>query len=185
MSATAQFVEIGGAAYEVYADQYFADDHLDADFGAAAWRAASEPEKARALVTAKRVLDRLLWRGTKTDEDGEAAWPRTGISGVDSDEIPLAICQANAELASALIDGTDIVNMTSTGSIEKRVKAGSVEVENFRAIGLAGEEYPLPKGPWKLISPYLQGASSATGARSNGTDGESVADDDYGHTRGI
>lgn len=172
-------VTLGANDYNVYADIEFADAYLEADPDADAWRAATDDQKGRALVSGTRVLNVQNWKGSPTDEDQTDAWPRTGIDDVDEDTIPDAIAQANALLASAVLNGVDIVNYTSTANLQKRIKAGSVEVENFRPVDVEG--LPLPQLVWKLIRRFIVGQGVA-GARSSGTDGCSITNDPFRHS---
>lgn len=175
-------VTIGSNDYAVYADVDYADIYLEADPSADAYRAATADTKGRALVSATRVLNIQNWRGSKTDTDQVDAWPRTGITGVDEDVTPHEIPDACCELANALLNGVDIVNFTSTAQTQKRIKAGSVEVENFRSVDIYG--LPLPQMAWKLIQPYIGGDATA-GARSTGTDGCSRTERPYDHSQSI
>jgi hypothetical protein len=171
--ATYQFVLINNVDYPVYADIAYADEYLGADPTADAWRSTlDEDTKGRALVNATRVLDRLNWQGKKTDEDQALAWPRTGVSTpagpVDPDVIPIDIVNACCELANQVLNGVDIANFRTTATTQRRIKAGSVEVENFR--GAEGYAVPLPWPAWTLISKYLGGANSGVGgAIASGT----------------
>jgi hypothetical protein len=186
MTATFQFVEIEGSVYETYTDIAYADEYLKADANAEAWRAlTTDTPKARAIVTAMRVLDNLRWPGSKTYEGQLTAFPRTGISGVDPDEIPIWLINANVLLANDVVNGVDIANMLTTISSEKRLKAGSVEIENFRSVGRAARGTPLPRQAWLLIQPWLAGSGGTRGARSSGTDGKSVTCDPYDHSGGL
>lgn len=172
MTATYNIVTIGSNQYDVYADISQADDYLAASTDAATWNAETDDDvKGRALVTATRFLDRQSWAGDKTDDNQVLDWPRsdTGISGVVDDEIPDDIVNAAIEIASALLNGVDIVNYSTSDQKEKSLKAGSVAVEYFRQ----DEElaYPLPRAIYELISPYYGGASTIlSGSSSSGTD---------------
>ncbi len=187
MAITYQTVTIDGTEYEAYTDLAYADAYLNADINAAVWAALDDNAKGRDIIAATRVLDRQNWLGSKTDEGQELAWPRagTGISGVEDDVIPDDIINACCELAMAQAMGIDIGNYTTTQSQERRIKAGSVEVENFKATGLAAIGYPLPKGPWLLIRQYIVGTGTAAFARSRGTCGESVTIPGFGFTEGF
>lgn len=164
-------VTLSANDYETYADVDEADIYLEADPGAAAWRAAEADDKARALVSATRILDRQRWAGSKTDEDQALAWPRSGISGLDEDEVPQAVADACCELASALINGYDAANLQSTANATKRQKAGSVEIEYFR--GAEGDGLRLPLPVMELVGLYLGGTTSLAGSFASGTCGDS------------
>jgi hypothetical protein len=171
-------VTIGSATYETYATVEEADAYLAADFTATAWRdETDEDAKARALVTATRLLDRQVWPGQKTDEDQDQAWPRTGVSGVDEDDIPQAVIDACCLLAKYIHEGSTLETSTTTANNTKRLKAGSAEIEYFFPL-TNGTRLPLPV--MELLAGLLGTAGSAiTAAQSFGTDGCSVADDSY------
>lgn len=178
-------VEISSNSYPTYISVADADIYLAASSSASAtWTALDADQKAQNIVTASRLLDSLSWKGDPTEDDQDLAWPRTGtgVSGVEDDEIPQAIVNAAAELAGMNALGVDIMNFTSTASIEKRIKAGSVEVENFRSFGTT---YPFPLPVWRLLAPYLGGPANLSGVRSSGTDGCSITNHDYGHSQGF
>jgi Putative DnaT-like ssDNA binding protein len=177
-------VDIGSNSYPSYNSIEDSDIYIAADPAASEiWAALSDDVKGRHSVGASRVLNALSWLGTPTEADQELAWPRTGtgLSGVDDDEIPQAICDGHNELVIASVLGTDIANFVTTASNQKRIKAGSVEVENFRMIV---PTYPLPQASWLLIAGYLQSQANV-GARSTGTCGESILDRPFKHSVGI
>lgn len=165
-------VDIGSNSYETYADADAADEYLEAEFSAqgTAWRAAVDDDKARALVTATRVLDRMTWLGDPTESDQPLAWPRTDtdVDGVENDEVPTAIVSASIELAAVIIAGTDVLGTTQAQTVKSQ-KAGSVAIEYFR-----GFEDParLPLNVRELLALYLAAAGTATtgGAIAFGTD---------------
>ncbi len=163
-------VVIGSNSYFSYSDVANADIYLDASSNADAWRASDDDIKGRALVSGTRILDRLLWKGEKTDIDQPNAWPRknTGITGLDDDETPQAIVDADCELATSIVDGNDWTNQQTTANGTQSLKAGSVEIVYFR--GAEGTALPLPLAVWQLIAPYLAGGSTLTDAQSTGTE---------------
>lgn len=161
-------VMINGAAYSSFASAEFADIYLAADIThAEPWAALAgedgEAEKARLLATATRILRRQNWR------DGPPSY----------EDPPAAVAEATAEFAAALLAGYDLAVPPSSILQTKRQKAGSVEVEFFRNIDSAAyRPPPLPQAVWDLIAPLLgpAGGSSAGGAISYGTDGDSIAE---------
>ncbi len=189
MTATYQAVEIAGKFYETYADLAYTDDYLNADPSADAYRAMDTDGRGRQIVNGTRVLNVQPWAGQKTDPDQTEAWPRTGITingvAVDPDTIPMDIVNANAELANASANGIDIANFVSTAQTQRRIKAGSVEVENFRMSPNQYRTFPLPRPAWELIQKYMGGAGQAAGIKSNGTCGASILDYPLDHTTGI
>lgn len=163
-------VEIGENSYQTYADTDAADEYLEADFNASAWRGATDDEKARALVSATRVLDRVTWAGDKAESDQALAWPRTdtNIDGVEDDEVPTDIVNASIELANAILIGTDVANQTQAQNV-KRQAAGSVSIEYFRAFD---DPARFPLSVQELIQRFLGGSTAAIlpGAIATGTD---------------
>jgi hypothetical protein len=168
-------VTINAVDYDVYADVDAANEFLAADFGATLWRAeADEDQKARALVSSTRLLNRLNWAGDKTDVDQSLAWPRTGFSDVDEDTIPQGVVDASIVLAKLIHAGSSVDSSGDQASNIKRLKAGSVEQEFFSPTIFA-ETGRLPLEVEELIGRYLAGFGlSAT--FTSGTCGESIAD---------
>lgn len=185
MSATYLHVTIDGVEYDVYADIATADLYLNASTDAAAWRAADDDGKGRALVTATRVLDRMAYPGQKTDPDQALQWPRsnTGLAGVEDGVIPQQLIDACCELASQIANGVDVTNQQSTATGIKRQKAGSVEIEYFYGAGGIPLRLPLPV--WELIRGLLGGDGAGGGARAFGTCGRSGIDRTYGFDQGL
>lgn len=186
MTITYPSVTIETVEFETLAELPFVLNYLLADASAAPFRALSEDDQGRAIVLGSRILNGVNWAGQMTDPDQPYAWPRTNVETpegpVDPDIIPTPVMQAVAELANASANGVDIANMTTTATTEKRIKAGSVEVENFRLV--EGYGTPLPRGAWGLIKRYLGGIPGG-GIRSNGTCGRTVSRDRYGYTGGL
>ena len=166
-------VTIGSEPYDVYVSLEDAENYAAAMLNATAWDDATDNQKSVALVTATRTLDRQQWKGTKEDEDNALEFPRAG-----TDAIPQGIADATVELAVALLGGSSAETSISTESLEKRIKAGSVEIENFRA--RTGNTFRFPLPVQELIRPFL--AASGSRVISSGTSGETTADDDYGFT---
>lgn len=174
-------VTIETVEYEVYAGIETADEYLAADFLATTWRAETdEDQKARALVTATRLLDRTLWIGTKEDEDQLHAWPRTGtgLSDIDDDEVPQEITDASIVLAKLIHAGSPVVTAVSSASNVKRQQAGSVSQEFFSPI-IMGEPGRWPQEVLELIRRYISGAGFLGGSIATGVCGQSAFDPDY------
>lgn len=184
MTATYSQVTIGSTVYDVYADTATADEYLEAEVSAAAtkWRDATQTDdtaKARALVTATRLIDRQNWPGSKTDEYQELDWPRTGtgLSDVEDDVVPQDIINACILIAADTNNGVDVTGSASTDTRQKRLKAGSVEVEYFRDLN-GGTRFP--QAIQELLARYLAGGTTITAASiAYGYDTESDFADDY------
>lgn len=173
-------VDIGGNAYVVYAIVTEADIYLAADpVRKAAWEAlATEDEKDVLLVAGTRRLDLLTWQGEKTGGAAQAnAWPRTGVSypdgtAVSTSEVPQEVEDATILLAGTINITPTVAESGSSGSNRKRLKAGSAEIEFFRAE--AGR--PLQdESAFDLIKIFLEAfsGSAALGPLASGTDGVS------------
>lgn len=78
------------------AEAYFAE-RLDV----AAWTAADDATKERALVMATRMLERLRWHGARASAAQALGWPRAGAPGAEDGTIPPVIQQAQCEEALA------------------------------------------------------------------------------------
>jgi hypothetical protein len=161
-------VQIGSTSYDTYSTVAEADAYLAGYFSASAWRAADATDKARAVITAARMLDRMGWLGSKAESDQPNAWPRTGtgIATVLDDEVPVEIVNASIELANAILTGTDVLGADTEQTV-KRQAAGSVSIEYFRSFEDAGR---LPLGIMELLAQFLQGATPAAGVRVSGVD---------------
>lgn len=121
-------VTISAVDYNIYGTSSDADDYLNARLDAAVnWAAEDADTKARALVSGTRSIRQFLEvRGAELDPAGS----------VDTE-----IEQANYELAYELTQDSDILNQSSMTTTEKRLKAGSAEVEYFR--GTRGGRFPV------------------------------------------
>ena len=173
-------VEINGVPYFVYADVTEADEYMAASVGEAgdAWRDADDDAKARALVSGFRAIDAQAWKGEKTDPAQEGDFPRTGLfypdgSEVPSDEVPPEVVTANIELAAMLNAGQPIDPAEARSTTARRLKAGSVEIENFRQFGPLGV---FPSAVQKLLGYWLAGSGGTGigGSESYGTCGRSA-----------
>jgi hypothetical protein len=71
-------------------------------FNSDAWEDATDANKAKALITATRLIDRLNFMGEKTSSSQTLQFPRN-----DDSTIPTDIKYATLELAHALLDGVD------------------------------------------------------------------------------
>lgn len=177
-----------GDDYTVYANQETADAYLEAAQHAATWRASTttDDDKARALVTATRLLDRQRWKGDKTDSSQAHAWPRsnTGVTGVVDNQIPEAVTNACIELALALLDGSDVQSEQTTEQKLQSIRAGSVSLTYFR--GAEGPPRRFPLIVHELLRDYLAGAGVDTlGMKVTGASAESRTGQDFGIVRGL
>lgn len=179
---------VGTNTYLTLAD---AKTYLEGGIHASAFMNAEIADQNKALVTATRMFERVMWRGTKTSDAQTLSWPRTGVTdkygnAVSSGSVPQIIKDAQCELALALIEDSALQNKASTAAQQKSVTAGSVSVEFFKTPNGAATRFPLPVH--ELISQFIgEGDLSGAGAVSYGTDNESSfdSDDSYGINSGF
>lgn len=178
------FLDFG--AITTYQSFLEVEEYLAGTFQADAWRAADDDTKNRAIVTACRLLDRQKWKGSKNDTDNTLEWPRadTGVAGVEDDVIPDKFLWAVSELASALVDGSDVQDTQNQAQKIQSLRAGSVAITYFR--GAEGQPLRFPLIVWELIRDFLLGTgNSISPVLSAGTDRETVSGTDFGFSRGL
>lgn len=163
-------VTIGGTNFTTYARVAEADEYLLASFDFSTWDAKSDDDKGRFLVSATRLLDAQTWQ---SDYDTFA-----------KREVVADIVNASIEIASMFAKGeTAFYGAETSSGQQKRAKADVVEVEYFRNFATLDvrKSTDFPSFIFNLLRPYLAAATSiSAGAFSAGTDGSSIADDDYG-----
>lgn len=143
------------------ANTYF-EDRLDT----AAWSAASDTQKAQALVTATSELDAKDWAGYAVSESQPLAFPRVlsyfdprlGTTITLTEAVPQRILNATFELGYHLLNNDGLLD--NTGDVEDLV-VGSISLKNVRA--------PSKLSPTviNLISPLLVRAGAQTWWRAN------------------
>lgn len=174
-----------------YATITEANDYLDNSVRATSWETALDDDKARALITATRLIDKQCLVGDQTDPDQPLHFPATGVvdhegDEVPDDEVPLWITYATIELAFELTVNAALESSANTGSNTKRLKAGSVEIEKFRPGDVLGSKgvKRFPTVVQEYLAPFLtKGAGSA---EAFGSDQQSQFDncDTYGRSEG-
>ncbi len=120
-----------------------------------AWDDATEANKAKSLITATRLIDRLNFKGAKTDSEQTLQFPRDDDSSVPND-----IKYACLEVALALLDGVDpeieFENLSMVSQNYANVRSTydrSIPNEHI----VAG----IPSvSAWRYLKPYLRDASS-------------------------
>lgn len=168
-----------------YSSRADAQTYFDDRLGSDAWEDATDNEKDQSLVTATRMIDRVPFEGEKTSDSQPLEWPRTGATDKDGnelpdDELPEVLLEAVYELALALLEQPTLASSVSTGSNIKRLKAGSAEIEYFKAT--TGTTFPLVVQ--KLLLPLMGAGASArsTPPVYSEDDGYDDCDDEYGVT---
>jgi hypothetical protein len=180
-------VTISTITYTVYANVATADDYFNASTQFSDWDALTDDEKARGLVSSTRLIDRQKWLGEKTDPLQELAFPRTGLTdcdgtAIDEDTIPDAVIDASILLALDLATGSGVATSATTEDLTKRLKAGSVEIEKFRADQTTVTRFPLPI--MELLGCFMSGSITVAGSLDYGTDGCGF-DGDYSFNQGF
>ena len=169
-------VTIGSETYDAYITLAEANTYLEGQIAATAWRVeTSDDNKGRAIVSATRFIDRQLWDGSKVDAYQVHAFPRTGLvyPGDDAVEVPSTtvpqeVLDATAELASLLLDGSEVqTNIDPNSGAIQSLKAGSVAISYFRTEALASR---LPTILWELLGFWLAGGAASIRVESFGTD---------------
>ena len=166
-----------------YATIAEANTYLDDSVRAGSWEFLDDDSKARALLTATRMLDRATWDGEKSDPDQTLEFPRTGLADYGSTQFPGPIIEACIELAYELTQD-DEIETTSQGKNTKRLKAGAAEIEYFRPGGVRGmgSITRFPDVVEEIIAPLL--GTGGSHAEDFGTDGSSSFSSGYGLTDG-
>lgn len=121
---------------------------------ASAWTNAADATRARALLTATVLLDRMNWRGRKVARSQPLAFPRVPDLAVPgyplATEVPPEIITASVELAIHLLKSGDF----ATKPVMSRMLGDSMTMY-FPTI--ADE---LPKHVRRLIEPHLRSSSA-------------------------
>ncbi len=177
-------VSIGVTDYSVYAITsdalQDASDYFQGHVGGQTWLDAEADDQKKALISAFRAFERLMWEGTKSGSPQSTKFPRDGLTDCEGDSlpddsIPDDIAYGEFELAYLLMLDPSILNRQSTRSDVRRAKADTAEVEFFLAP--AGEETKMPTVVHDLISCFLSGTGSDVGLPfASGTDVESSFD---------
>lgn len=166
-----QTVTISSTDFDTYANVSQADLYLLADTTFATWDANDDDTKGRFLVSATRILDAQDWL---TDYDTQT-----------ERETVQPIIDASILIANAISNGdTAILGTSATEAENKRLKAGSVEIENFRSLNsnayTGSKRTDFPPAIHALLKPYLAGGNFNAGAQAFGVEGTSVGGEDYG-----
>jgi hypothetical protein len=128
MAIPALDITIGGASANSYIEIEDADNYHDSRLSASAWFDASPDDRKRGLLMSAQRLDRENWLGGRVARTQRLAWPRIGVTKVDSvgacyagfgwgwggfgeqyssTEIPQPVKDAQCELALAYLQGFD------------------------------------------------------------------------------
>lgn len=183
-------ITLDAVDYDVYESLENANIYLNGQILAEGWRAADDPTKKRALISSTRLIDRQLWKGAKTDEYQVHAFPRTGLiypvgAEVPSQTVPQELIDAYFEIASIMVDGSDVqTNPVPGENMIQSLSAGSVSISYFR--GLVGADSRFPRNIQELLFWWLAGADTSVGnVKSFGTCKKSSFKKDYDFSQGI
>lgn len=138
-----------------YADISTAETYFAGRLETEPWDSASDTDKEKALTQATNAIDRLNYKGEKTDSDQDNQFPRDNDS-----EVPDYIINACCELALTFLDGVDqeheFNNMRVTSQSIDNVKTTYdrfSQPENILA-GIPSIE------AWRYLLPYLRDTKS-------------------------
>lgn len=159
----------GGEDFTVYADVDAGDAYVAGTTHGANWTSATTDNKARALVTATRMLDRQKWQ-TAYDTFAER-------------EVVQDIIDASIEMAISLLDGSTIQTAQNQAQLNQEIKAGSVALKFFR--GAEGTPLRFPTIVHELLRDYLAGGNLTVTGIATGTGGITSTDDDFGYNNPI
>lgn len=146
---------VGETSYvDVATASTYLADHIDG----AAWTAASDEQKAAALVSATRAIDRLPLRGAPVDADQHLAFPRrerTGYGWSQQSAVPQAVLDATCEEALALLDGERRQRQQLQAEGVASFSLGALS-ESYRA-GVAGasSDGVVSQTARHLLRPYI------------------------------
>ena len=110
---------VGSASANSYLTIAAADTLSESMLGTLAWTTGTTDQKTRALITATRGLDTLVWIGSRASTTQALDWPRSDVEcdGVEypDDEIPEQVQYSTFDLANALLT-TPTLLQSSTGT---------------------------------------------------------------------
>ena len=126
-------------------------DYFDTRIDADEWISASDENRLRVLKQATRLIDRLKFRGFKTDPFQYNEFPRDISGDVVPDQIKIACC----ELAFNLLTGTDLDQETDNLFTMSNTYA-SVSTGNNQSIVPTHIRAGIPSiVAWLYLKPYL------------------------------
>lgn len=134
--------------------------------GNAEWASATydESDRETAIRRATAFLSNsFTWAGLRTHARNQAlAWPRSGVvdqegNGIKSDEIPIEVSDACAEIALRELVTPGAMNPDFTSSdLVKREKIGAIEVEYALSNTSADAQRPVLLVVRDMVSQFLK-----------------------------
>lgn len=137
-----------------YADRTYGDAYFTDRTNTAAWDAADDTLKDKALAEATRTMDTIAYVGDKQDADQLREFPRTTEeTGVTPDEVSQACC----EVAIAILAGKTLESESgAAGVASEQVGDASVSYEDGGAAQQQLQNAGLPSATAaRLLSPWL------------------------------
>ena len=160
---------IKGANANSYVTLTEANDYFDTSPDSSTWTNKTDDQKKRALISAARWIDTLVFYGDRCDDGQALRFPRNNyqVDGVElaCSKIPNGIKYAQYELSRALANDTDAMtgNVGTNGNIAE-AKLGDLAVKyNVASQGTGSVNNILDVYPW--LQSYL-GAYMIGGAGS-------------------
>lgn len=132
-----------------------ADTYFEHDLFADVWKNSQEDKKLSALVTATRAIDKLSYKGYRTESDQELQFPRNGDVTVPIDIEIATYLLANELLKSAPIDNRvngAMLQSTMLGSVVQGSFKNEAREGNPPAHMIAGI---VSYSAWQLLYRYL------------------------------
>ena len=160
---------IKGASANSYASLSDSNDYFDTSPDSSTWTNKSDDEKKRALISATRWIETLVFYGDRCDEGQALKFPRTNyqVDGVEftCTLIPNNIKYAQYELARALANDTDaITGTTGKDGNFSEVKLGDIQVKyNTDSQGTGSVNNILDVYPWlqSYLGAYMLGGAGS------------------------
>lgn len=172
---------------DYYGNILRANTYFKQRIDSSAWTGVDNPSQRRALYQATQIIDRLNFKGTKTDPNQYLEFPRQGqvltptadpytlnptsnwlvYTAVIDTNIPKAIEYACYEIAYALLDGIDpdkeIENLAATGHHYSSVRTTYERTRTLEHIIAGVPSYRA----WTYLRPYLRDGRSINFSRVN------------------
>ena len=145
------------------------NDYFDTSPDSSTWTNNTDDQKKRALISATRWIDTLVYYGDRCDDDQALKFPRTNyqVDGVElaCTLIPQNIKYAQFELAFALANDTDaIIGSSGTDGNFEEVKLGDIQVKyNTKSQGTGSVNNVFDVYPWlqSYLGAYVLGGAGS------------------------
>ena len=160
---------IKGANANSYVTLAEADAYFETVPSSTNWDNKSNDNKNRALISATRWIDTLVYYGDRCDDDQALKFPRTNyqVDGVElaCTLIPQNIKYAQFELANALANDTDaITGSVGTDGNFSEIKVGDTHVKyNTKSQGVGSVNNVFDVYPWlqSYLGAYVLGGAGS------------------------